>query len=162
MNVLLLCHGGIQEFGTFDLAWDQTVQYRGNFGSPLNYFAAGELVGALLDDPTISDKQLARGFRDHAYFAQEPLEGRGSFAPNLRLSGDNNVLCFFMDMNTRSWSRLGRGWRSDLGQVCRMIGRNGRNPFWLNLLCCTNLEDVDIPNLNARLEHRSWEDVLYN
>ena len=156
MNLLLLSHGGIRQFGSFDLGRDQSVQYRGNFGSNLGYSAAREIVHALMDDPTITDERLARGFRDK-YCPQDALEGPGSFAPDFNLSGDDRLPCFIMNLSTRQWSRLGSGWRSRLSVLC---GRFGDRAFWLNLLCCANIEEVNVDPLVPRLRVKDWEDML--
>ena len=156
MNLLLLCHGGIREFGSFKLGRNQTVQYRGNFGGNLSYQAAREIVHALMDDPTISDDRLARGFRTK-YYPQEPLDGPGGFAPDFNLSGDDDLPCFIMNLSTGKWARLGGNWRNRLSHVC---GQLEGEAFWLNLLCCANIEDVNVKPLNPRLRLKKWEDLL--
>lgn len=156
MNLLLLCHGGRREFSAFDLGRNQSVQYRGNYGSNLSYQAAREIVHTIMDDPTISDERLARGFRTK-YYPQEALEGPGGFAPDFNLSGDDRLPCFIMNLSTRKWSRLGGGWRSRLSTVC---GDLGDQAFWLNLLCCANIDEVNVEPLNPRLRLKNWEDLL--
>ncbi len=156
MNLLLLCHGALREFGAFELGRDQSVQYRGNYGTNLSYQAAREIVQAILDDPTISDDRLARGFRGD-YRPAAPLEGPGGFAPDINFSGDNRLPCFLMNLTTRNWVRLGGQWRSRLSGICRQCGDQA---FWLNLLCCTNIDDVNVPALNPRFRVDDWEELL--
>lgn len=156
MNLLLLCHGGIREFGSFALKRDQSVQYRGNFGSNLGYQAAREIVTALMDDPTITDERLARGF-GNKYYPQPPLDGPGGFAPDFNLGGDDRLPCFVMNLSTRKWTRLGGAWKSRLSV---MIEQLGDQAFWLNLLCCANIDDVNVPPLDVRLQQKNWEALL--
>ncbi len=156
MNLLLLCHGGRREFGSFELGRDQSVQYRGNFGSNLSYQAAREIVTAIMDDPTVSDERLARGFRTK-YDPQPALEGPGGFAPDFNLAGDDRLPCFMMNLSTRKWARLGATWRSRLSVMC---GQLGDQAFWLNLLCCANIDEVNVPPLDPHLRKIKWEDLL--
>lgn len=82
-NYVLVCHGGIREFSSVELQDGQEVQYRGNFGAPLGYGTALAIWNAIRSDPTVSDRQLARGIAN--YQPQDVLRGPGTFSPNLDL-----------------------------------------------------------------------------
>ena len=72
-NLLLLCHGALMEFSSFELGDDQAVQYRGNFGALLSGQVARSITAALLADPLVTDTQLARAIPN--YTPQPPCEG---------------------------------------------------------------------------------------
>jgi hypothetical protein len=156
MNLLLLCHGRRSDFGSFELGAGQCVQYRGNFGTPLSSSNARALVKALIENPTVLDREIATQISN--YQPQDPLEGPGGFRPDISLSGDDNLLCFLMNMNTRRWVQLGSGWSSSLNQVAQDFSP----PLWLNLLSCTTLGDGDVQRayVKPELAVKSWKDVL--
>lgn len=157
MNLLLLCHGGLREFASFELKDRQTVQYRGNFGTSLTASVAKALVGALVSDPYIGDQQLA--YMVSGYTAQPSLDGPRSLKPDISLSGDNpqKCLCFVMNMTSKKWFPLEGSWRSNLNEVV-----NGcPSPLWLNLLCCTFIdENVQEAFVRPHVKVKSWADVL--
>ncbi len=156
MNGLLLCHGGLKEFSAFSLKAEQTVAYRGNYGTPLSAETARALVQALLDNPLVSDHEI--GLQVMGYKPQDPLEGPGNFRPDLNLRGDNELLCFMMNMATRRWVKLDANWRSTLSEICLNLG----SPLWLNLLCCSNLNDVNVPEaaVDPTLRVKDWGSIL--
>lgn len=156
MNALLLCHGGLKEFSSFELKDKQTVQYRGNFGTVLTSSVAKALVQALLSDPLATDAHIAAQIKD--YQPHDPLNGPASFAPDINLAGDDKLLCFFMNMATRKWIQLGSGWKSSLSAVCTSAGA----PLWLNLLCCTQLDGATLAQagVDAKLAVKDWATVF--
>jgi len=156
MNMLLLCHGTLKEIGSFELAKDQTVQYRGNFGTFLSEMAALALVQSLLSDPMMTDEQIASQIKH--YKPQPPLEGPGSFAPDIQLEGDDNLLCMQMNLNTRRYIRLWSDWRSTLN---REINHLDGQPAWINLLCCTKLPlDLQTAVVNPYTEVKDWSQLF--
>lgn len=157
-NYLLLCHGGLNEFGSFDLQNEmQTVIYRGNYGSVLGGSAARQLVQILLDDPESTDPQIRRAIPN--YTDSQVLVGKQSFRPDVRLSGDDRLLCFIMNLGTRKWLLLPGAWGTTLNHF---VAQQGRDAFCLNLLCCTLLEgsNVEAPQPDPTLRVRDWESVL--
>jgi hypothetical protein len=156
MNGLLLCHGRLSDFGSLTLDAGQTVQYRGNYGNPLSGTVARSLVQAILDNPHISDEEIGRSVE--RYQPQDPLQGPGGFKPDINLSGDDRLRCFFMDLSTRSWINLDSTWSSTLGNVCQSL----RAPLWLNLLCCTTLTGEEIPRaaVDEKLRVKEWSQLL--
>ncbi len=156
MNLILLCHGALKEFSSFELANRQTVQYRGNYGTPLSAQAAAAVIKALKSDPYMTDKQLASSLK--GYIPTAPLEGKGGFSPDVSLAGDDNLPCFIMNMANGRWWPLPGTWRSTLGRVVSDLG----SPLWLNLLCCTPLKGSDLPEVGVQSDHmvKSWSEVI--
>ena len=156
-NLLLLCHGGLDEFGSFDVQQGSTVQYRGNFGTNLSGPVARTLVSAILDNPTVTDVELKRSI--DGYDPQEPLDGPGTFRPNIRLSGSTSPFCFVMNLSTRQWVPLDGTFKTTLKDVVRSFA--GHN-YWLNLLCCTNLKLDELPRatINDSKKALSWDKLL--
>jgi len=160
MNLLLLCHGRLSEFNSFELKAQQTVQYRGNFGTILSLPTAKKLVQALTSDPCISDQQLAMSVS--GYNAQVPLEGPNSFRPDIDLNGDNDpqYLCFLMNMTSKTWLPLGANWRASLNEVVQTF-QVCHPPLWLNLLCCTFIDGtVQQAVVDRHRVAKNWNDVL--
>ena len=58
------------------------------------------------------------------------------------LSGDDQLLCFLMNMNTRRWIRLGSNWST---RFSALVGSLNGAACWLNLLCCTLQPKADVP-----------------
>jgi hypothetical protein len=157
-NYILLCHGELKEFSSFTLGAGQSVQYRGKYGTNLSGDIAKALVGALRSDPCVTDEHLAAQIR--GYTAQGPLEAGKTYAPDIRLWGTDNPLCFLMRMEgRRPWIRLGPEFASTLGKVMASLG----SPVWLNLLCCTELPDVEIAQAYVKdgLQVKNWENILH-
>lgn len=156
MNIILLCHGGLKEFSSFDLAEGQTVQYRGNYGTPLSASVAPAIVKALISDPYMSDQHLAANLQ--GYKPLDPLEGPNTFAPDIKLQGADDLLCFIMNMSTGKWLPLNSQWSSTLSNVISKLG----SKFWLNLLCCTNLPSANVQSTVVKSDLRvsSWAEVL--
>jgi len=141
-NYVLVCHGDVHEFGSFSLAKDQEVQYGGNFGAVLPYGTAIAVYKAIYRDPTTPIKNLAIENFD----PPDPLVGPGSFKPDFDLSGDDKLLLFLMNLNTRAYMRLGGGWKSRLSTLVTNLGKAGEQaPFVLYLMCCTAQEGVEVP-----------------
>ena len=155
MNLILLCHGSRRDWGSFTLARNQTVQYRGNFGTPLSESVARTLVAALLSDPTVTDIQLQASIPN--YNPQPPLEGPNTFAPDFDLAGDDHLLCFLLNMNNRRWAPLPSGWSTTLGRFLTDLGTS--QAFWLNLLCCSG-NGADRAWVNPYTEVTRWDQVL--
>lgn len=156
-NIILLCHGQQREFAGFDLPSGGEVQYRGNFGTPLSVAVARSLVAALLEDPTISDQQIAREI--HGYRGEEPLSGPGSFRPDFSLRGDDRLPCFLLNLTTRRWAPLGRNFESTLHEIVTVLTPAGA--FWLNLLCCSTQPGASVPEAWVdRLTEKPWPAVL--
>ena len=158
MNALLLCHGQLRLDSSFELAAGQSVQYRGNFGTDLSADVAFALTQALLSNPLITDEQLSTQINH--YQPQDALDGPGGFRPDIDLSGDDALPCIFMNMGTRKWVYLRHGWSSRLSTVCAYL----KSPLWLNLLCCTKLDDIELTKAGVKqdLVVKSWADVLSN
>jgi hypothetical protein len=150
MYLILLCHGSLREYSSFDLNAGQTVQYRGNYGTPLSLENARVLVQTLQRDPFIRDRHLGASFLN--YTPQDPLVGRGTFAPDINLSGDDNLPTFLYNLATadvtfsNGWTVRGRHYlplrsshQARLSDVVREMGA----PCHLNLLCCTIIEGTN-------------------
>jgi len=140
-NYVVICHGDIREYSSFSLAEGQEVQYRGNFGAPLGYKTALAIWNAIKSDPTVSDKELARGIAN--YHPQDVLRGPRTFSPDLDLSGDDDIVLFMINLNSRRYVRLGADWETRLSSLLEDLGRSGGG-FWLNLLCCTQIAESGI------------------
>lgn len=151
-DYILLCHGGLNEDSAFELAGDQTVLYRGNFGSLLTGDAARRLVQTLRQDATVTDDQIKREIPN--YQGTEEVGGPGTFRPDITLQGDDNLMCFIMNMATGKWLPLGTAWRTRLRDLVGQLG----GAFTLNLLCCTLLpdSDVDAPHPSPELKVKDW------
>ncbi len=151
-DILILCHGNQREFGVFDLKKDQAVLYRGNFGALLGVGAAKRLVTTLLQDPLIGDKELAKEIPNYKGAA---CAGPGTFKPDIELSGDDNLLCFIMNLHDGRWWRLGSGFKSKLSEI---IAGLGDGPFTVNLLCCTLSKDsgAEAPTVDKALQVKDW------
>ena len=105
-NYILLCHGGLSEFGTLELPANKSVQYRGKYGTDLSSSVAKAIVQALMSDPCVSDAHIAAQIQ--GYVGQDPLEGGKTYKPDINLRGDDHLLCFLMKMEgRRPWVRLG-------------------------------------------------------
>jgi len=156
-NYVLICHGGPREYSSFDLSKGQEVHYRGNYGAPLGSLTALAIWKALKANPSVTDEQLARGIT--GYNPPDVLRGPGTVAPDFNLSGDDNLFLFLLNMGTGKYLRLGTNWRSKLSTVVAAIGPNGK-AFWLNLLCCSEIEGsgVEMPS-GVQLVSR-FEDIV--
>ena len=157
-NYVLVCHGDIREFGSFNLAAKQEVQYRGNFGAPLDYVTALAVWKALRSDPTVDDKSLAKAI--HNYHPEPVLAGPNSFAPDIDLAGDDNLFLFLINMNTRNYIRLKDDWKIRLSSLVDILGNQGRSSFWLNLLCCTKFSGSGIEMPSGAHLVSSFEKIL--
>ncbi|RKQ84967.1 hypothetical protein C8N24_6598 [Solirubrobacter pauli] len=155
MNLVLLCHGALSEFGSFELGADQEVQYRGNFGESLEPPVAAALFKALVQNPTVTERQIATQISG---YHQEPvLAGPRSVKPDIKLWATTSPPCFVMDLTTRQWGRLAPTFRSTLGQVVRGLGA----PLHLDLLCCTELPDFkDRAVVDPALEVKTWAQIF--
>lgn len=155
MEMLLLCHGMLRDDSAFEVGAGQVVQYRGNFGTDLYLPEALALVQALLSDANVSERQIGSqisGYRQH-----EPLEGPGSFGPDVALQGDDQLLCFAMDLASRRWLRLGTAWQARLGMLLRGLGQ----PLHLNLVCCTALNtQVAAGVIDPGLQVGDWVNLM--
>ncbi len=155
-NLLLLCHGGLDEFSAFDVTQGSCVQYRGNYGTNLSASVAQQIFSALLSNPTIDDRQLGRGIQ--GYTPHDPLGGPRTYRPDVILSGDDNLPCFLLNLNSRRWTRFDSSWTSRLRSVTSQLSGTS---YWLNLLCCTNLPGANVTS--AYVDHTlqvPWQQVL--
>ena len=156
MNLVLLCHGRPLEDSNFDVGDGQTLQYRGNYGSPLSGSAARTIVQALLQDPTVGDEQLRTAIPN--YDPLEALVGPRTSGPDIALAGDDALPCFFLNLTTRALLWLPSGWHARLGGLLRDLG----SPLWLNLLCCTEVPGAGVvePTVDRLVQVNSWAQVL--
>jgi len=158
MNLLLLCHGApdIEKLSTVELKAKQTVQYRGTYGTALSVPMAKYIVDALKKDVTVTEAGLVAGLK--GYKASDPIEGPVRGAQDIYLQGDDRLLCFAMNLNTGVWIQLGKSWNTKLGKLVA----SWDFPFWLNLLCCTELPDANVAQAFVKKETAagSWKDVL--
>ncbi|HEX8151792.1 MAG TPA: hypothetical protein VF698_01645 [Thermoanaerobaculia bacterium] len=153
-NLILVCHGGLNEFRSFELKKGQVVHYRGNFGAPINESSAARIVKTLLQDPMTTDKQFATELKN--YQPSEPLTN-GTFRPDIDFGGSEKPKCFVMNMTTRRRLDLGKGWTSRLSDLVRQLPQN----FYLNLICCTDLGiDAAYSTVNNAVAVKSWNDVF--
>lgn len=153
-NLILVCHGGLDEFRSFELKKGQVVHYRGNFGAPINESSARRIVTTLLQDPTTTDQQFAMELKN--YQPSEPLTN-GTFRPDINFSGSEKPKCFVMNMTTKHRFDLGSGWMSRLSDLVRQLPQN----FYLNLICCTDLGiDVARSTVDDAVAVRTWQDVF--
>jgi hypothetical protein len=159
MNLMMLCHGAPDEENmyTVELKKNQTLQYRGKFGTGMSPDLAKYVVKALRENATVSEVQLASGLK--GYQATDPLDGPKSFRPDFYLQGDDKLLCFIMNMNTGRWMPLGPDFNTTLG---KFIAGLGTTPFWLNLLCCSFLPDSKQTEafVNPQLKAGDWNTIL--
>ena len=58
MNLLLVCHGALKEYSSFDVPKNVEVQYRGVYGTLLGEPEAMAIVQALLDNPVATEKEI--------------------------------------------------------------------------------------------------------
>lgn len=157
-NYVLVCHGGIREFTSFTLAEGQEVQYRGNYGAKLGYGTALAVWKALKSDPTLDDKTLSKGINN--YNPEPVLAGPNTFAPDIDLEGDDTLFLFLINMNTRKYIRLGNAWKIRLSALVKILGNKGKNSFWLNLLCCTEITESGIEMPSGAHLVSSFEKIL--
>jgi hypothetical protein len=156
-NLLLLCHGGLREFGTFELTRTQTIQYRGNFGALIDEVAARRIVHTLLQDPTVSDQQLGREIVN--YRPTDPITGPGGFGPDIDLGGGGAPPCFFVDLSTHRRFDLDMHWRTRLSQLIQTLPAD----FYLDLVCCTDAGIRAVgPQIEPFVAVRSWADVFHS
>jgi len=141
MNLLMMCHGTPKEFSSFSLKAEQTVQYRGVFGTLLKVNVALKLAQDLTGNPLMDDKKLAMGLEN--YKPTEPCVGANTFAPDLKLAGDDNLPCFLKNMANGVWIHLDSSFRMTLGEMVTSP-LLADQPFLLNLLCCTLIPGADI------------------
>lgn len=157
-NYVLVCHGGIHDFSSFTLAEGQEVQYRGNFGAKLGYVTALAVWKALKSDPTIDDETLSTGINN--YNPEPVLSGPKTFAPDLDLEGDDSLFLFLINMNTGNYIRLKSTWKTRLRDLVDILGNKGKNGFWLNLLCCTDIPESGIEMPSGAHLVSSFEKIL--
>jgi hypothetical protein len=156
-NYILLCHGAPKDFSSLQLPANTSVQYRGNYGTPLSSDNAKALVQALTSNAQVGDGEIAKQIR--GYTGQAPLEGGKSYAPDFNLQGDDHLLCFLMKMEgRRPWALLGSDFKSTLSRVVADLG----SPLWLNLLCCSSLPGLDMAPAMVKdgLQLKSWDQVI--
>jgi hypothetical protein len=61
------------------------------------------------------------------------------------LSGDDDLLLFLMNLNTRAYMQLGDSWECRLSKFVRILGNDGKTPFVLYLMCCISQKGVKVP-----------------
>jgi hypothetical protein len=155
MNLILLCHGELSDFGSFELAKDQEVQYRGNWGEPLSPPIAKALFQALIQNPNVTPEQI--GKQINGYQQTDVLTGPKPVKPDIELWTTANPPCFLMDLGTREWRRLPPAPRTTLGRVVRALGA----PLWLDLICCTELPGfAETSGVDPSLEVKRWDQVF--
>jgi hypothetical protein len=154
-NLILLCHGHPREFSTFALGPGQTIQYRGNFGAPIDARAARRIVLTLLQDATVTDQQLQREIPN--YIPNEPIEGPNTYWPDIDFRGGDRPPCFLVDLSTRRRFHLDDRWSTRLSRVVEALP----NPFYLNLICCTD-EGISVvePEVRDLVAVDRWTDVF--
>lgn len=155
MNLLLLCHGALSEFGSFELDAGQEVQYRGNYGESLSGEVAAALAKALLENASITAQQIGRQISN--YRQVDALVGPRPVKPDIELWATANPPCFVVDLSTGEWSRLAGTWRSTLGRLVRDLGA----PLHLDLLCCTEIPDLEHKAVvKSDLKVKRWDQVF--
>lgn len=130
-NYILLCHGDRIEHSSFNVPAHSEIIYWGAPGYLLDADAAWTVIPQIRGNPTDLES-INRLFKDLPPLAERTLEGGNFYAPDLALSGDDNLLCIFINMNTNAYALLGSGWSTRLKNLAAAL----RNDL-LHLLCCT-------------------------
>lgn len=157
-NLIILCHGAPENYGTISLVQGQSIDYRGNYGSPLGDQESAVLVAMLLDNPTVIDDEIRRAIPNY----RDPSKVEGPASTNdFNLSGDDDLFCALINMTTRKAVRLGGDRKFRLRDIADPMKHRS---FWINLVCCANIPGAGVPRpvANKDIQFRAWGEVVGN
>lgn len=153
-NYILLCHGAPREYSSFEVPELSEVVYWGAPGYLLPADVAWTSIAQIRMNPTDLDS-IGRSFKGLPPLEDRTLTGGKTYAPDLNLAGDDNLLCILINMNTNEYALLGNDWSSRLSAITAAMETD-----LLHLLCCTGSN----PHPNMRvldgLSVKDWRQVI--